>query len=48
MKDYYKMKNKKKEYDIIEDDDFKDIALLNELSLRKLWDNKEDEIWDTV
>ena len=27
-------------------DDFKDLLKISEISLRKLWDNKEDEIWD--
>jgi AbrB family looped-hinge helix DNA binding protein len=29
-------------------DDFKDILKLSEMSLRKLWDNEEDEIWNNV
>jgi AbrB family looped-hinge helix DNA binding protein len=28
-------------------DDFKDIIKFNEMSLKKVWDNKEDEIWNT-
>jgi len=27
-------------------DDFSDLAKISEKSLMKLWDNKEDEIWD--
>ncbi|MDD4877913.1 MAG: AbrB/MazE/SpoVT family DNA-binding domain-containing protein [Candidatus Nanoarchaeia archaeon] len=27
-------------------DDMKDILKLNEASLKKIWDNKEDEIWN--
>jgi len=27
-------------------DDFKDILKFNELSLKDVWDNKEDEIWN--
>lgn len=27
-------------------DDFKDLLKLSEISLKKFWDNKEDEIWD--
>lgn len=27
-------------------DDFKDILKLNELSLKEVWDNKEDEVWN--
>lgn len=27
-------------------DDFKDILKFTELSLRKIWNNKEDEIWE--
>lgn len=30
----------------LKQDDFEDLFKLNELSLRKLWDNKEDEIWN--
>ena len=30
----------------IEQDDFSDLLKLNEKSLRKVWDNKEDEIWN--
>ena len=30
----------------IEEDDFKDILKLSELSLKEIWDNKEDEIWN--
>ena len=28
-------------------DDFKDLLKLSEISLRKLWDNEHDEIWNT-
>ena len=28
-------------------DDFKDLLVLSESSLNKLWDNKEDEIWNS-
>jgi AbrB family looped-hinge helix DNA binding protein len=31
----------------IQKDDFKDLLKLNEHSLGKFWDNKEDEIWDS-
>ena len=31
----------------IKKDDFKDLLKLSEHSLKKLWDNKEDEIWDS-
>lgn len=27
-------------------DDFRDLLLLSEHTARKLWDNKEDEIWN--
>jgi len=27
-------------------DDFKDLLKLSELSLKKVWDNEEDEIWN--
>jgi AbrB family looped-hinge helix DNA binding protein len=29
------------------EDDFSDIIVISEHSLRKIWLNKEDEIWDT-
>ena len=29
-------------------DDFKDLLKHSEVVAKKLWDNKEDEIWDTV
>lgn len=29
-------------------DDFEDLRKLSQLTMKKLWDNKEDEIWDTV
>lgn len=32
----------------VEKDDFKDLLKHSERVARKLWDNKEDEIWDTV
>ena len=32
----------------IEDHDFSDLLKLSERVAKKLWDNKEDEIWDTV
>ena len=28
-------------------DDFKDLLKLSELSLKEVWDNEEDEIWNT-
>lgn len=30
------------------EDDFEDLRKLSQLTMKKLWDNKEDEIWDTV
>jgi len=30
----------------IKKDDFKDLLKLNEKSLKKIWDNQEDEIWN--
>ena len=30
------------------EDDFSDLLKLSEKSLMKLWDNKEDEVWDTL
>ncbi len=32
----------------IKKDDFSDLLKYSEDVARKLWDNKEDEIWDTV
>ena len=32
----------------IEKDDFKDLLKHSEKVANKLWDNKEDEIWDSV
>lgn len=32
----------------IKEDDFKDLLFNSESSLRKIWDNKEDEIWDKI
>ena len=29
-------------------DDFRDLLLLSLPVMKKLWDNKEDEIWDTL
>jgi AbrB family looped-hinge helix DNA binding protein len=29
----------------IKQDDFKDLLIHSEKSLKKIWDNKEDEIW---
>jgi AbrB family looped-hinge helix DNA binding protein len=29
------------------EDDFSDLLKLSEISMKKLWDNKEDEIWNT-
>ncbi len=29
-------------------DDFRDLLKLSELTAKKLWDNKYDEIWDTL
>ncbi|MEK6844765.1 MAG: AbrB/MazE/SpoVT family DNA-binding domain-containing protein [Nanoarchaeota archaeon] len=31
----------------INQDDFKDILIHSEKSLKKVWDNKEDEIWNS-
>ena len=31
----------------IKQDDFKDLLIHSENSLKKVWDNKEDEIWGT-
>ncbi|MBS3092163.1 AbrB/MazE/SpoVT family DNA-binding domain-containing protein [Candidatus Pacearchaeota archaeon] len=28
------------------EDDFKDVKKLTELSLKEVWDNKEDDIWE--
>ena len=39
-----------KKIDTIEnevEDDFRDLLKLSEISLKNLWDNKEDEIWNT-
>ena len=36
---------KSKKISIYMEDDFKDMLKLSEKTLRKLWDNKEDEIW---
>ena len=30
------------------EDDFSDLLKLSEKSLMKLWDNQEDEVWDTL
>ena len=30
------------------EDDFKDILKLSELSLKKFWSSKEDDIWDKI
>lgn len=30
------------------EDDFSDLLKLSEISLKNLWDNKEDEIWNLV
>ena len=32
----------------IKSDDFKDLLKHSEKIANKLWDNKEDEIWDTI
>lgn len=32
----------------IKKDDFKDLLKHSERVAKKLWDNKEDEVWDTV
>jgi len=29
------------------EDDFKDLLKLSELSLKNLWNNKQDEVWNT-
>lgn len=31
----------------IKKDEFRDLLKLSEVSLKKTWDNKEDDIWDT-
>ena len=31
----------------VKTDDFKDLLVLSESALKKLWDNKEDEIWNS-
>lgn len=31
----------------INEDDFKDLLIHSEKTLKKLWDNKEDEIWNS-
>lgn len=30
----------------IKEDDFKDLLIHSEKALKKIWDNKEDEIWN--
>jgi AbrB family looped-hinge helix DNA binding protein len=30
------------------EDDFKDLLKLSEISLKKFWSSKEDDIWDTI
>ncbi len=32
----------------VEKDDFSDLLKLSEQSLKKIWDNKEDEVWNNV
>lgn len=31
----------------IKKDEFRDLLKLSEISLKKIWDNKEDDIWNT-
>lgn len=31
----------------IKEDDFRDVLKLSEHSMKELWDNKEDKIWDS-
>ena len=31
----------------VDEDEFSDLWRISEISLKKIWDNKEDEIWDT-
>lgn len=31
----------------IKEDDFKDLLIHSEKALKKIWDNKEDEIWNS-
>lgn len=31
----------------VNEDDFKDLLIHSEKSLQKIWDNKEDEIWNS-
>lgn len=31
----------------IKKEDFRDLLKLSEISLKKMWDNKEDEIWNS-
>ncbi len=31
----------------IKKDEFRDLLKLSEISLKKMWDNKEDDIWNT-
>ncbi len=38
------MKDKRTEIE----DDFKDMLILAEYSLKKFWNNKEDEIWNSI
>ncbi len=30
------------------EDDFKDLLAMSEITAKRLWDNKHDEIWDSV
>ncbi len=32
--------------DIMREDEFDDLLVLAESSLKKIWENREDEIWD--
>lgn len=32
----------------VEEDDFSDLLKLTEISLKKVWDNEEDNIWDKI
>ena len=32
----------------VKEDDFKDLLIHSEKSLKKIWDNNEDEIWNKI
>ena len=36
------------EEDLMVDDDFKDLLKTSEMTLKKIWDNEIDEIWNDV